>query len=578
VARASVTTQSLTVGDHAIGAWYSGDPQNPSATAAVPLLHRVVAASPGQVTVSLGGLPNSFTGDSVTFQATVIGNSPTGTVQFKDNGVNRWPAVGLSAEGRATLTVQGLEAGIHPIMATYSSDLQNAAGDSAVLTHTVANAVTTEVALSFAVNPTSTGATVTVTANVSGNNPTGSVAFRVDSALISTVILSGGSASALVNLAPGLHVVEAAYLGDSNNAGASSALQQVAIAQPGGQPVQLTVTKVGVGTGTVTSAPGGISCGSTCTAPFNPGAPVLLTATPAAGSIFSGWSGACFGQSTCSLTMDYPKAVSANFANAGNPPRLGNISTRGLVLGGDDVMIGGFVIGGPTAKRVAIVATGPSLSAYGITNPLPNPAITLVRSSDQTVVASNNDWQSAANQADLTAAGFAPSNSLEAGILADLAPGAYTAIVQGNGGGTGISVIGVYEVNGPAIPLINISTRGRVGTANDVMIGGFVITGDGPQTVAIVATGPSLGAYGITNPLANPKITLVRSSDQFVVGTNDNWQTDANASQLQAAGFAPSNGNEAGLFVTLQPGAYTAIVEGVGGGTGVAVIGVYKVN
>jgi hypothetical protein len=133
-------------------------------------------------------------------------------------------------------------------------------------------------------------------------------------------------------------------------------------------------------------------------------------------------------------------------------------------------------------------------------------------------------------------------------------------------------------VEGPTIPLINISTRGRVGTGNDVMIGGFVIQGSGPQTVAIVATGPSLAAFGIANPLANPSITLVRSSDQAVMATNDDWQQHANASQLQAAGFAPSNALESGIYITLQPGAYTAIVQGVGGGTGVAVIGVYKVN
>jgi hypothetical protein len=90
-----------------------------------------------------------------------------------------------------------------------------------------------------------------------------------------------------------------------------------------------------------------------------------------------------------------------------NPPRLANISTRMQVLTGNDVMIGGFVIGGASNKTVAIVATGPSLVPFGIPNPLANPRITLVRSSDQSVVATNDDWQSAANQAQLNAAGFA---------------------------------------------------------------------------------------------------------------------------------------------------------------------------
>jgi alpha-tubulin suppressor-like RCC1 family protein len=341
----------------------------------------------------------------------------------------------------------------------------------------------------------------------------------------------------------------------------------------------LTVAKAGDGSGTVTSTtPAGlIDCGASCSAAFNDGTVVTLVATPASGSAFTGWSGACTGAGSCQVTMSATRAVTATFTLA-SPPRLGNISTRGNVLTGNDVMIGGFVIGGSTTKRVAIVATGPSLSAFGIINPLANPTLTLVRSSDQAVLATNDNWQSASNQADLTAAGFAPSNPLEAAILVDLPPGAYTAIVQGAGNGTGVSVVGVYEVTGPEIPLINISTRGRVGTGNDVMIGGFVIQGSGPQTVAIVATGPSLANFGITSPLANPTLTVVRSSDQAVVASNDDWQGHANASQLQAAGFAPSNALESGIFITLQPGAYTAIVSGVGGGTGIGVIGVYRVN
>jgi hypothetical protein len=246
------------------------------------------------------------------------------------------------------------------------------------------------------------------------------------------------------------------------------------------------------------------------------------------------------------------------------------------VLTGNDVMIGGFVIGGSAGKTVAIVATGPSLTAFGIANPLANPTLRLVRSSDQAVIGTNDDWQQAANQAALVAAGLAPSNALEAAILMTLPPGAYTAIVEGVGGGTGVSVIGIYEVDGPTIPLINISTRGRVLTGNDVMIGGFIITGSGPQAVAIVATGPSLANFGITNPLANPTLTIVRSSDQAVIDSNDDWQGHPNAAQLGMACFAPPNALEAGIYTTLPPGAYTAIVQGAGGGTGVAVIGVYK--
>ncbi|HXE60753.1 MAG TPA: carboxypeptidase regulatory-like domain-containing protein, partial [Gemmatimonadaceae bacterium] len=114
--------------------------------------------------------------------------------------------------------------------------------------------------------------------------------------------------------------------------------------------------------------------------------------------------------------------------------------------------------------------------------------------------------------------------------------------------GTG-SVTGNCSASPPPPPLppppsdahlANLSTRMQVLTGNNVMIGGFVIGGSANKTVAITATGPSLAAFGITNPLANPALTLVRSSDQSVVATNDDWQTDANASLLQSSGFAPS--------------------------------------
>jgi hypothetical protein len=257
--------------------------------------------------------------------------------------------------------------------------------------------------------------------------------------------------------------------------------------------------------------------------------------------------------------------------------RLSNLSTRMQVLTGNDVMITGFVISGTASKTVAIVGTGPSLAAYGITTPLANPTLTLVRSSDQVVIATNDDWPSSATAVAMAASGFAPTNPLEAGIYATLPPGAYTAILSGAGGGTGIGVAAVYEVDRPEAPLVNISTRGQVRTGNDVMIGGFVIQGTEAKTVAIVGTGPSLAAYGIANPLANPTITLVRTSDQSVVATNDNWGSAANAAQIQSSGFAPSNALESAMLVTLPPGAYTAIMSGAGGTTGTGVVAVYAV-
>ena len=109
-------------------------------------------------------------------------------------------------------------------------------------------------------------------------------------------------------------------------------------------------------------------------------------------------------------------------------------------------------------------------------------------------------------------------------------------------------------------------------TGDNVMIGGFVIQGSAPRTVVVRALGPSLAAYGVTGVLQNPQLQLYSGSTQ--IAYNDNWQ-DSNAAAILASGFAPSNALESAIRVTLPPGAYTAVVTGVGGGTGVGVVEVY---
>jgi hypothetical protein len=254
---------------------------------------------------------------------------------------------------------------------------------------------------------------------------------------------------------------------------------------------------------------------------------------------------------------------------------LSNISTRGQVGTGGNVLIGGFVIGGSTSKTVVITGTGPSLVQYGIANALPDPSIQLVRSSDQVVLATNDNWASAPNAGQIQAAGFAPASPQESAIMVTLPPGAYTAVMSGAGGTTGVGAIAVFEFDFPAVALAKLSTRGQVLTGIDVMIGGFVVTGSGSQNVVIVATGPSLTQYGIANALANPTLTIVRASDQAVVATNDDWQSAANAATIQALGFAPTNPLESAVYLSLPPGAYTAVVSGAGGGTGVGIVAVY---
>ena len=121
--------------------------------------------------------------------------------------------------------------------------------------------------------------------------------------------------------------------------------------------------------------------------------------------------------------------------------------------------------------------------------------------------------------------------------------------------------------------LINISTRGNVGTGDDVVIGGFVITGEEAKTVLVRAWGPSLGTLGVAGVLSDPFVYLVdQANPTVIVGSNDSWESAEGISQINETIFEPGDAKDAAMILTLQPGAYTAIVQGVGGATGVALI------
>ena len=124
--------------------------------------------------------------------------------------------------------------------------------------------------------------------------------------------------------------------------------------------------------------------------------------------------------------------------------------------------------------------------------------------------------------------------------------------------------------------VVNISTRAEVLQGNNVMIAGFIIQG-APQTVVVTATGPSLAAAGVTGALGDPALTLVRSADQAVIATNDDWATAANSAAISGLGLAPSDPHESAIMMTLAPGAYTAIVSGSNGTVGVGLVAVYAV-
>lgn len=131
--------------------------------------------------------------------------------------------------------------------------------------------------------------------------------------------------------------------------------------------------------------------------------------------------------------------------------RAGNISTRGQVLAGDNLLIGGFIIGGSDPKTVIARAIGPSLGGAGVANALANPTMDL-RNSDGVLVQSNNDWEQGPDATTIRDDGLAPTNPKESALLATLAPGGYTVIVSGVNGGTGVALVEVYDTSAPPGP------------------------------------------------------------------------------------------------------------------------------
>jgi hypothetical protein len=260
------------------------------------------------------------------------------------------------------------------------------------------------------------------------------------------------------------------------------------------------------------------------------------------------------------------------------PAQLLNISTRLKVQTGDNVGIAGFIITGNASKSVIVRGIGPSLSSF-LGGVLADPTLELFQGS--ALLQTNDNWKTRpdgiSQQAEIEATGIPPTNDLESALVETLAPGAYTAIVAGKNGTTGIGVVEMYDLSVASdSKLANISTRGFVQTGGDVMIGGFILgNGTASEKVIIRAIGPSLTQFGVPNVLADPTLELHDSNGTLLM-SDDNWQDNpAQAAEITADGLAPTNNLESAIIATLAPGAYTAIVAGKNGGTGVALVEVY---
>jgi hypothetical protein len=171
--------------------------------------------------------------------------------------------------------------------------------------------------------------------------------------------------------------------------------------------------------------------------------------------------------------------------------------------------------------------------------------------------------------------GLAPANLSESAIARNMPPGAYTVIVTGNDATPGNSLVELYDLSPLSnSKLGNLSTRGSVGTGDDVLISGFIVGDVGSSTVVVRALGPSLASFGVSGVLSDPHLTIYDSTGS-AIASNDNWQDNINAIDVQKNGLAPPNALESALVLHLPAGAYTAVVTGADGSTGVGLAEVY---
>jgi CSLREA domain-containing protein len=256
---------------------------------------------------------------------------------------------------------------------------------------------------------------------------------------------------------------------------------------------------------------------------------------------------------------------------------LANISTRLRVETGDNVLIGGIIVTGTQMKKIIVRAIGPSLP---FTDKLANPILELHDSSGA-LLEGNDNWIDSPNKKAIIDSTIPPTNDLESAIVRSVAPGAYTAIVRGVSSGTGIGVVEAYDLDPAANSrLANISTRGLVQTGDNVLIAGTIVVGLVPQKVIVRAIGPSLSVPG---KLADPTLELHDASGT-TIATNDNWKFRPDGSSQEAEVIAttipPTNDLESAIVATLPANGaqYTAIVRGVGGSIGIAVVEVYALK
>ncbi|MSU49019.1 MAG: matrixin family metalloprotease [Opitutus sp.] len=268
--------------------------------------------------------------------------------------------------------------------------------------------------------------------------------------------------------------------------------------------------------------------------------------------------------------------------------RLINLSTRAFIPAGG-ALIPGFFIRGGNPKALLIRAVGPTLALFGVRTALADATLDVFAQGSATVVAANDDWGGALALSNAFASvGAFPlaAASKDAALQTVLAPAGYTArITAGDNTTSGVTLAEIYDtetLSGASSQLVNVSTLGFVGTGDNVLTAGFVISGNATKRLLIRAVGPGLAPFGVTGLLTDPQLGLVPLGKIEPIATNDDWpdQVNVRAAFVAAGAFALTPGSkDAALVITLEPGGYTVIVSGVSSSaTGNALVEIYDLD
>lgn len=271
---------------------------------------------------------------------------------------------------------------------------------------------------------------------------------------------------------------------------------------------------------------------------------------------------------------------------SGPSTRLINVSVRAELGTGAETLIPGLVIEGG-ATEILVRAIGPALRSFGLTDSVGDPSFTLT-SADGVPLAANDNWGASDLAARMPAlfrrvGAFAlEAGGRDAAWAGTVSQGSVTVPVS-PGVARGSGLVEIYATSDGPGRLRNLACRGSVGGSAGEMMAGFVIGGSGAKRVLLRAAGPALVTFGVTGALTDPSLVLMRAAAGPIPATeiaaNDDWPATLGADATRAGAFAFAPGSrDAGLVVTLPPGAYTARVRAPAGAVGVALVELYDLD